>query len=129
MKGKNSYLESQIKLKLIYSDENNSTKKKLYREYISLLKKSAYLGFAEAQFELGLQYEDVFIFGKNPNFKISKCIYWYKKACLNGVSDACNNLAIILENEGYIKEAIINYKKAIRLGNKKAIKNLKKSNT
>jgi TPR repeat protein len=125
MRGVKLYLEAQFILKNIYNIADYLEKKALYINYLRRLRQAAYLGCAEAQFELGLQYEDIFIFGNNPNYSTTKCIYWYKKACIGGVADACNNLAIIYENKGLFEDAILNYKKAICMGDKKALKNLK----
>lgn len=126
MKGERLYLKSQVLLNKIYSATDNALKAQLYSEYFTLLRKSAYLGFPEAQFELGLQYEEVYIFGNNINNSESKCMFWYDKACINGVSDACNNLAIMYESKGFIDKAIASYKRAIDLGDKKALRNFKK---
>jgi TPR repeat protein len=125
MKGKKQYMEAKSILTTIYSSTDNALNEELYTKYLILLRKSAYLGFPEAQFDLGLQYGDSYIFGDNPNHKEAKYIFWCQKACSNGVADACNNLAAIYEGKGLFNEATLTYKKAIALGNKLAVKNLR----
>lgn len=66
----------------------------LYKEYVSLLRKAAYQGHAEAQFELALQYEDINYLGvNNPNYNAKKSFYWYEKAFKQNHAAACLNLA------------------------------------
>lgn len=55
-----------------------------YREFISLIKRAAYVGHAEAQLQLAFHYEDSNYFGVNPNYDREKTIYWYTKACEGG---------------------------------------------
>ncbi|MDR2205164.1 MAG: sel1 repeat family protein [Flavobacteriaceae bacterium] len=65
----------------------------LLERYFFLIKKAAYLGNAEAQFSLGILYEDEErIKILRPNEKKTtyqkRAFYWYKKASENGHSDA-----------------------------------------
>lgn len=127
-----NYNEAQRILTNLYS-ENTYTeleKQNLYKDYLKRLRISAYRGYSEAQFELGLQYENIYFFGENPNFNKKKCIYWFRKACNGNIPDACNNLAVYLEsdikNETDFFETLNLYKKAIFLGSELAKKNLKK---
>lgn len=68
-------------------------------------------------------------FGKNPFYNARKCFYWYKKACDSNVGAACNSAAILYEfgvaGVQDIEIARELYTKAISLGDKFAIKNLK----
>lgn len=125
MRGAKSYTKAQEILDKIYSTIDKVKKEKYYYEYLKYLRKSAYLNHGEAQFELGIQYEDFYIFGGNPHFNIAKCLYWYQKACSNNIAHACNNLAIILEKQNKISDAVIVYEKAINLGNIQAKGNFK----
>ncbi len=108
---------------------NKIEKSNLYLDYINKIKKLAYQGFGEAQFDLGLHYEDTNFFGKNDFYNPFKVFYWVKKASDNNVADACNNLGTYYESgigcKKDMNKAIASYKKAIKLGNKSAVKNLK----
>lgn len=54
-------------------------------------------GDAQAQFELGLQYEK----GDGVNKDLKKAIYWYQKAADQGQAEAQNNLGVLyLKGEG-----------------------------
>jgi TPR repeat protein len=127
-----NYSEAQKILSNLYSENSYSDLEKmnLYKKYLSKLRISAYSGYTEAQFELGLQYENIYFFCKNPNFSKKKCIYWYRKACAGNIPDACNNLAIYLEseikNETDFRNVLDLYKKAISLGSGLAKSNLKR---
>ena len=92
----------------------------LYKEYISLLRKAAYKGNSEAQFELGQQYEDINYWGENQNHNPRKCLYWYTKACEKNHAEACNSLAHLYEvGEGInknVNKALRYYKKSADLG-------------
>lgn len=126
------YIESQKILSKLYSINSFSELEKidLYKKYLCKLRSAAYSGYPEAQYELGLQYENIYFFGNNPDFSKKKCIYWYRKACEGNVHDACNNWAVYLEkdikNEKEFNDVINLYKKAILLGNDLAKRNLKK---
>lgn len=95
-------------------------KEGLYKNYLEHLKKSAYAGNGNAQFELGLQYEEIYFFGSNPNYNPTKSFFWYKKACENNIAEACNNLAVQYEaGKGCDKDilaALSLYDKAAKLG-------------
>jgi len=101
------------------ADENE--KNILYRQYLSELRKLAYRGNAEAQFNLALHYEDYGIMGDpNPYHNVYKNFYWYTKATNNNHASACNNLADMYERgagcKQNIKKALELYKKAAELG-------------
>lgn len=123
MRGYKHYCSSQAILNKIYLNDEN--KYNLYREYLKLLRKSAYLGYSDAQFELALQSEEYFIFGKNSKYSERKCEYWYQKACENNNADACNSLGVLMDSRNKRTDAIDFYKKAIVLGSELAKKNLK----
>jgi len=129
MKGGKKYLEAQLVSDKLYQKKiqlDVDSKKRLYLDYLTLLKESAYKGYPEAQFELALHYEEINFFGINPNFNSEKCKYWHNKACKSGVAEACNNLAIIYENEKKMDLAEEFYRKAIKLGSVNAKNNFKK---
>lgn len=134
MRGKQKYIQAQDILNKLYKkdymvNDKILSKDTLYKIYLSFLRKSAYLGFPEAQYDLGQTYEDYNFWGENPNYSFKKCIYWYKKACKQGVPAAYNNLAGFYENgDGVIKDiqkALELYKKAYELGDINGKKNYK----
>lgn len=91
-----------------------------HSKYISFVRKSAYKGNIEAQFELGLNYEDQNYFVPNPMYNKKKRFYWYVKASKGGHPEACNNLASLYEKgdgtKKNLKKALFFYKKAYELG-------------
>ncbi len=103
------------------------SREELYHKYLKLLRKSAYLGYSEAQYELGLTYEDYNFWGKNMFYSPRKCIYWYTKASEQGIAAAYNNLGILYEKgEGTvqnIEKALECYNKAGQLGDSNGRKN------
>jgi TPR repeat protein len=129
MKGDRIYLKAELIENQLYArlDMSGEEKRKLYSEYLKLLRKSAYLGNHKAQFHLGMTYEDTNYWGINPNYDPEKCVYWYQKACEGNISDACNSLGTFYEKgigcEQNLELAKIMYQKAIRLGNKLAKNN------
>lgn len=112
-----------------YSDETDyldfSQMIKWYNVYINLIRKSAYLGYPLAQYELGLHYESRYFFGLNPHYNPAKCEYWYSKACEANIGDACNNLALMYYENGREEEARELFLKGIRLKSKLARSNYK----
>jgi TPR repeat protein len=71
---------------------------KLHNEYFNLTTKAAYLGNVESQFDHGNIQDDIGYLGiPNPVYNPKKAFYWYSKACVNGHSEACNNLADFYE--------------------------------
>lgn len=91
-----------------------------HAKYLVLVRKAAYKGHVEAQFELGLNYEDQNYFDPNPLYNQQRRFYWYLKAAKGGHAVACNNLASLYEKgEGTkkdLKKALFFYKKAFELG-------------
>jgi TPR repeat protein len=112
-----------------YASKDKLEKSILYSEYLHLIRKAAYYGNSEAQYELGQTYEDINAIGFNPKCNFIKARYWYGKACKQNQPDACNNLASMYDNGiGGVKDlkmALILYKKAMDLGNVLAKKNYK----
>lgn len=104
-------------------------KGKLYNIYIKKIRQLAYRGFGQAQFDLGLHYEEINYFGLNSSYNPVKVFYWIKKACENNIAEACNNLGTYYEGgigcKKDINKAFSCYKKAMKLGSSSAKKNLK----
>ena len=120
MKNVDLLLNEARKIQSELYDENLETKEKitLYKNFIELIRKAAYRGNSEAQFELGQHYEDLNYWGGNPNYNPDKCVYWYTKACDNDHAEACNCLANCYElGEGVEK----NLYTALRLFERSAI--------
>lgn len=133
MKGEKLYLKASLLHSKMYEYPNHLTeseKKKLYKEYVNLLRKSAYLGNAKAQYDLGQQYETMnFLHIHNPNHNPKKCVYWYTKACMQDHAEACNNLATFFESgigcRQNLNKALALYKKSAMLGSTLGKKNYK----
>lgn len=127
---KSKLLEKACKiLDDFYASKDKLEKPILYAEYLCLIRKAAYNGNAEAQYELGQTYEDITAIGVNPKCNFAKARYWYEKACKQNCSGACNNLASMYDNGiGGVKDlkmALILYKKAMDLGDILAKNNYK----
>ena len=91
------------------------------------MEKSANLGYAEAQYYMGMAFYHTYTLGfNNPNADEECELFWYKSACNNGVDGACNAMGIIYEKRGLINDAFKAYEKAILLDqeNEDAIANL-----
>jgi TPR repeat protein len=123
MRGDKLYRQAKSFTDKIYAEPELLGKERedVYKEYLKLLRKAAYLGHHEAQYELGLHYEDINCLSvKNPCYNPKKCVYWYSKACEGNVAEAYNSLANNHEKgEGCnqdIKKALELYKKAADLG-------------
>lgn len=119
----NKYIKTREILLKIYEEVelSNDEKMNLYNTYLYNLRKLAYRGNKEAQYDLAQHYEDVNVLGDpNPNFNKSKRLYWYKKAAKNNNASAYNNLADLTERgdgcEKNIHLALKYYKKAMELG-------------
>ncbi|MDM1380721.1 tetratricopeptide repeat protein [Myroides marinus] len=136
MKGERFYQQAQEAYnelleahKVTYSDETDyldfSQMIKWYNVYIDLIRKSAYVGYPLAQYELGLHYEIRYFFGLNPHYDPVKSEYWYIKACDANVGDACNNLALMYYENGKEEEVKELFLKRIRLKSKLAKSNFK----
>jgi len=109
------------------SEEEKNIK---YAQYLNALRKLAYNGYLDAQYDLAQHYEDMGFWGlPNPYHNIHKKFYWYSKAAENNHAAACNNLADMYERgEGCtqdIKKALSLYKKSANLGDSCGRKNYK----
>ena len=133
MKGQKAYLKASLisgKLYQYPSTLSTSEKSDLYEEYFTLIKKAAYLGHVEGQYDLAQQYEDMSFLGiENPMYNPKKCVLWYTKACDNDHAEACNNLAAFYESGAGCKKdlatALKLYEKSSRLGSPNGRKNHK----
>lgn len=133
MRGQKAYEEAkQInqKIQVYPSGLDDSNQRKLYFKYLKLIRKAAYIGNLESQYDLAQQYETMsFLDMNNPMFNAAKRIYWYTKACDQNHDEACNNLASIYElGEGCdidLNRALELYKKSSYLGSPNGKKNYK----
>ncbi len=135
MKGQKIYEQSKIIHEEMYMNTTSSStrsekKAELYRKYLHLLRKAAYLGHPDAQNDLAQTYEDMnYLYFENPFYNPKKCIYWYTKASLQNHAVACNNLAPFYERgigvKQNIKKALQLYKKSAELGYDYGKKNYK----
>lgn len=129
-KGFNEYHKGLIILEELHRKYNKISKEKvrlLHAKYIELVRKAAYKGNTEAQYELGLNYEDQNYFDPNPMYNQKKRFYWYSKASNANHPEACNNLAALYERgegvEKDLRKALALYKKSNKLGCSYAKKN------
>jgi TPR repeat protein len=133
MKGQGAYsLAQEINEKLneYPSVLSEGEKNEFYEKYFALIKKSAYLGYPEGQYDFAQQFENMSFLGiKNPKYDPKKCVFWYSKACKNDHAEACNNLANFYEKgEGCEKNlnfALELYKRSADLGSPNGKKNYK----
>ncbi len=133
MKGDKAFRQARELNRELYARHeqlSDEQKREMYAGYLTLLKKAAYAGHPEAQFQLGQQYEDIGYWGmNNPMYNPKKSFYWYTKACAANVAEACNSLASAYETgagcKKDIKTALALYKRATELGCKHASRNYK----
>lgn len=131
MRGDSIYLKAKAVHEKMYALSGrikDEDRKVIYNEYFSLLKRAAYVGHADAQYDLGQQYETMnYLSIENPKYNPAKCIFWYTKASVQNHAAACNNLATFYESgEGCkkdLKKALALYKKAADLGDSPGKKN------
>lgn len=125
-----NYKKAAMILNRLYDDKKLTKARKtiLYDKYISLIRKAAYSGNPDAQFELGQYYEDVNFLGENKFYNPKKCFYWYAKAALNGHAEACNNLGYCYDAGVGVKRNLTlarkYYSRAANLGDNLGVKNL-----
>jgi hypothetical protein len=127
MEGSKLYKQS----KLLWNRLNNEykvlsldSKKTLFKQYIDILRKLAYTNNSEAQYMLGVLYDDIdglyVSLGNSLKYNSEKAVYWYQRAANNNDVSACNNLAsMYISGTGCkrdIRKAIFLYEKAIDLG-------------
>lgn len=133
MKGGKVYKEAIAAYRDMYlKDKSLKGEKRLstYKKVLALIRKAAYAGHPEAQFELGQQYDETSFLGVvNPMHNKEKMLYWYSKACDNNNAEACNCLAFMYEvGDGCKKDlskAFTLYTKSARLGSGIGAENLK----
>ena len=123
-------LNNSILLNLYEIKSSDEDKKIKYAKYLNTLRKLAYNGNSEAQFDLAGHYEDIGFWGvPNPYHNIRKKFYWYTKAANNNHATAHNNLANMYEKGENcvqnIKKALELYKRAAELGDILGRKNYK----
>jgi TPR repeat protein len=123
MKGIKEYQKAFTMLSELHKNYKKLSRakvKSLHEKYIELIRSAAYKGNIEAQYELGLNYEDTNYFIPNPMYNQKRRFYWYNKAAAANHPEACNNLAALFEKgEGVKKDldkALILYKKSYKLG-------------
>lgn len=133
MRGDRIYLKAMAVHKKMYevSGQIKEGKRKvIYNEYLNLLRRAAYLGHPEAQYDLGQQYETMnYLSIENPKYNPAKCIFWYTKASAQNHAAACNNLATFYESgegcEKDLEKALALYKRSADLGYSPGKKNYK----
>jgi TPR repeat protein len=131
--GQKAYLQATDINEKLYSEcshYSESRVNELYRLYFRLLKKAAYLGHTEGQYDYAQQFENMSFLGlKNPLYNSKKCIFWYTKACSKGHAEAFNSLAIFYEKgEGCktdLKMALEFYRKSAEFGSPNGKRNYK----
>lgn len=84
-----------------------------FEEGFEWRRKAAEQGLAEAQFSLGMYYDEGIVVIQNKE----QAIKWYEKAANQGFAPAQNNLAIMYENGEGVTQ---NYQKALELYRKAA---------
>ncbi|HEY1201960.1 MAG TPA: tetratricopeptide repeat protein [Niastella sp.] len=133
MRGDRIYLKAKAAHEKMYISSGQikeEDRKNIYNEYFKLLKRAAYLGHADAQYDLGQQYETMnYLSIENPKYNPAKCIYWYTKASVQNHAAACNNLATFYESgegcEKDVEKALALYKRSADLGYSPGKKNYK----
>jgi TPR repeat protein len=133
MRGDRIYLRAKAVHEKMYELSGRTKEEErisIYNEYFNLLKRAAYLGHADAQYDLGQQFETMnYLSIENPKYNPSKCIYWYTKAAEQNHAAACNNLATFYESgqgcEKDLEKALALYKKAAELGDPQGKENYK----
>lgn len=116
----------RLLLELYEAPEKDETKKKQqYGLYLVELRKLAYRGVSEAQYDLAQHYEDIGFWGVvNPYDNVKKRFYWYTKAVENNHAAACNDLASMYEVGAGCEKSIAKakelYKKGADLGDDNA---------
>ncbi len=124
-----AFLSAKELSEKLYTTISDLEKVFFYDKYIEFLKKAAYQGYPEAQFEYAQTFENINYWGENPTPNNKKSFYWYQRAANSGYIEAFNNLAVFYEN-GYgckkdIDKAVELYKKGAELGSLTAKRNYK----
>ena len=114
---------SQLLLGSLYEDGKQGLGKNL-PEAAKWYRKAAEQGYPQAQYNLGLLYED----GKGMTRNYHKATQWYQRAAKKGLSEAQNNLAVLyILGKGVAKDrsrAETLFRRAAKQGNRNAIRNL-----
>ncbi len=95
----------------------NFEKHKLYWLAFDHLKKSAYSGNPEGQYDYAQQFDSISFLGvNNPLYNPKKCIYWYTKSATGGYAEAYNNLADFYERgEGIRQDLKMSYESNLEI--------------
>jgi TPR repeat protein len=131
MKGQKAYKLAKAIHEMMYTNSHSlDEQKKLHAQYFALIKKAAYQGNTESQYDMGNQYEDIGYLGiPNPLYNPKKAIFWHTKASKNGHAEAFNNLAHFYElGTGCTQNldiALEFYKQSANLGSPNGKKNYK----
>ena len=116
--------ESQLLLGSLYEDGRAGMPQD-YKMAAKWYRKSADQGFAQAQYNLALLYED----GKGMEQDYYEAAQWYKRAANNGFAEAQNNLGVLyILGKGVIKDrnrAELMFRRSAEQGNENAKRNLK----
>ena len=106
---------------LVFSLKYEVNKKEALKWY----KKAAEQGYGEAQYNLGLMYDN----GEGVEINKQEAIKWYKKSAKKGIAQAQYDLAVTYYNGDGIKqdigEAIYWFQKAAKQGYESSIQALK----
>ena len=98
--------------------------KEQYAKAVKWCRKAAEQGFAHAQFNLGVCYDN----GQGVQQDYAEAVKWYRKAAEQGVADAQNNLGVCYDNGQGVQqdyaEAVKWYRKAAEQGDADAQNNL-----
>ena len=125
-KGKSHYEIGMGLVRKAYLSKNKSSFKRFLGKAVEHIRRAAYLGNVNAQFELGQKYEDTGFFGENPK----RALYWYLKAAEKGHAEACNCIGFYHDHGIGVKKnpqkAITWYKKGANRGSKLARKTWQK---
>ena len=108
----------------MYSLANWYLSQKQNDDYIDWLTKAAEQGYAAAQYDLAVSYDE----GDGIREDKAKAVKWYKEAINNGDEDAPYNLALMYDLGDYVKEdkatAFQYYQLAAERGHIKAMHNV-----
>ena len=116
--------KSQLLLGSLY-EEGKGGMQQDYIKAAEWYRKSADQGYSQAQYNLGLLYED----GKGMEQDYYEASQWYKRAANNGFSEAQNNLGVLyIMGKGVIKNinnAELMFRRSADQGNENGKRNLK----
>jgi len=114
---------SQLLLGSLYEDGKQGVHRN-FPKAAKWYRRAAKQGYPQAQYNLGLLYEE----GKGMTKNYHKATQWYKRAAEKGLSEAQNNLAVLyILGKGVAKDknrAENLFRRAAKQGNRNAIRNL-----